>query len=161
VISDNDDGGGPDGLVQLAHLLLSPNVDVRFGASSHLREGDPFDASGRSAAAGAESAASIDELCGRADDVRIVAGADTGRRDRTTPVESEVARSIVAEPMRADTSSACSSRAALTATRALPRRPPGPECPPCPNSAAAQRSCSVSCRSTRRRRSPPARASSP
>ena len=29
VITDNDYSGDPDGLVQLAHLLLSPSVDIR------------------------------------------------------------------------------------------------------------------------------------
>ena len=37
VITDNDYSGDPDGLVQLAHLLLSPSVDVRAVLGSHLR----------------------------------------------------------------------------------------------------------------------------
>ncbi len=101
VISDNDYGGDPDGLVQLAHLLLSPSVEVPFVLSSHLRVDDPFDPSGRSAANGAAKAATVAELCGRGE-VPIVAGAEVGLVDRATPVDSESARRIVVEAMRED-----------------------------------------------------------
>ena len=43
VIVDNDFGGDPDGLFQLAHLLLSPSVDVRAIIGSHLNAADGFD----------------------------------------------------------------------------------------------------------------------
>src|SRR3954453_1061259 len=49
VVSDNDYSGGPDGLFQLAHLLLSPSVDVRAVIGSHLAPGDPFDPSDQTA----------------------------------------------------------------------------------------------------------------
>jgi hypothetical protein len=45
VIVDNDFGGDPDGLFQLAHLLLSPSVDVRAIIGSHLNAADGFDKS--------------------------------------------------------------------------------------------------------------------
>src|SRR5947199_9721335 len=45
VVSDNDYSGDPDGLYQLAHLLLSGSVDVRAVIGSHLAPGDPFDPS--------------------------------------------------------------------------------------------------------------------
>ena len=45
VIIDNDFSGDPDGLVQLAHHLLSPSVDIRAVTGLHLRPGDPFDPS--------------------------------------------------------------------------------------------------------------------
>ncbi len=102
VISDNDYGGDPDGLVQLAHLLLSPSVEVPFAISSHLRVDDPFDPSGRSAANGAEKAAEVAGLCGRPE-VPIVAGSEGGLEDRSTPVASDAARRIVHEAMRDDT----------------------------------------------------------
>ncbi len=102
VISDNDYGGDPDGLVQLAHLLLSPSIEVPFVLSSHLAPLDGFDSSGRSAAAGAEAAARVAELAGRSE-ARIIAGTETGLESPTDPIESEAALAIVAEAMRTDT----------------------------------------------------------
>jgi hypothetical protein len=96
VISDNDYSGDPDGLWQLAHLLLSPDADVRLVIGSHLREGDPFDPSGRSADNAAGKAREIAAACGR-DDVRIVAGSDG---PGTTP--GGAAAAIVEEAMRDD-----------------------------------------------------------
>ena len=45
VIVDNDFGGDPDGLFQLAHILLSPSVDVRAIIGSYLNAADGFDKS--------------------------------------------------------------------------------------------------------------------
>jgi purine nucleosidase len=101
VISDNDYGGDPDGLLQLAHHALSPSVDLVTVISSHLRPGDAFDASGASAANGAKAAARTLELCGRSD-VRVVAGTELQLADRKTPIESAAARAIVDEAMRED-----------------------------------------------------------
>ncbi|MET0729471.1 MAG: nucleoside hydrolase, partial [Acidimicrobiales bacterium] len=36
VILDNDYAGDPDGLVELAHHLLSPGVDIRFVIGGQL-----------------------------------------------------------------------------------------------------------------------------
>jgi inosine-uridine nucleoside N-ribohydrolase len=102
VLSDNDYGGDPDGLLQLAHHALSPSVDLVTVISSHLRPGDPFDDTGRSAANGAEAARRVLELAGR-DDVRVVAGTEQQLVDRATPIRSAGAEAIVAEAMRADT----------------------------------------------------------
>ena len=96
VISDNDYSGDPDGLWQLAHLLLSPDADVRLVIGSHLRADDPFDPSGRSAGNAARKAREIAARCGR-DDVPIVAGSETA-----LPAESEATAAIVAEAMRDD-----------------------------------------------------------
>ena len=41
VIIDNDFGGDPDGLFQLAHHVLSPSVDVMGIVNSHVLPGDP------------------------------------------------------------------------------------------------------------------------
>ena len=38
VIIDNDLGGDPDGLFQLAHHLMSPSVEIRGVIASHLYE---------------------------------------------------------------------------------------------------------------------------
>jgi purine nucleosidase len=96
VISDNDYSGDPDGLWQLAHLLLSPDAEVRLVIGSHLREGDPFDPSGTSAGNAARRAREIATACGR-DDVRIVAGSNT-----PGVVRGEAVDAIVAEAMRDD-----------------------------------------------------------
>src|SRR3954468_3376408 len=45
VIVDNDFSGDPDGLFQLAHILLSPSVEIRAIIGSHLKVGDGFDPS--------------------------------------------------------------------------------------------------------------------
>ena len=97
VISDNDYSGDPDGLWQLAHLLLSPDADVRLVIGSHLREGDPFDPSGRSADNAAGRAREIAAACGR-DDVRIMAGANAAGG----AAPSEATAAIVEEAMRDD-----------------------------------------------------------
>jgi purine nucleosidase len=102
VVTDNDYGGDPDGLVQLAQLLLSPSVDVPLVVSSHLGAADPFGPAGNSAERGAGKAARIAQLCDRTD-VAVVAGSETPMRSPTMPVDSLAARRIVAEAMRDDT----------------------------------------------------------
>ena len=101
VISDNDYSGDPDGLWQLSHLLLSPDVDVRLVIGSHLREGDPFDPSGRSADNAAQKARDIAGVCGR-DDVRIVAGSNNPLPWDGTAVRTDAVAAIVEEAMRDD-----------------------------------------------------------
>jgi purine nucleosidase len=98
VISDNDYCGDPDGLVQLAHLLLSPSVDVRAVIGSHLREGDSYnegDTGTRSHAA----ADVIIELADPSDRPRTYAGSNTPLPDRLTPVRSAGVDAIVEEAM--------------------------------------------------------------
>lgn len=101
VISDNDYAGDPDGLMQLAHHALSPSVDLVAVISSHLRPGDAFDDSGKSAENGAVAARRTLELSGRSD-VRVIAGTELQMSDRKTPAESAGARAIVEEAMRGD-----------------------------------------------------------
>ena len=67
VIVDNDLGGDPDGLVQLAHHALSPSVDLRLVIGSHLRPGDPFDPSDTTADNAAALARDVLALAGRDD----------------------------------------------------------------------------------------------
>jgi purine nucleosidase len=101
VIIDNDFSGDPDGLVQLAHHLLSPSVDVRLVIGSHLREGDAWDPTSDTADRAAVAAARIAEMTNRTD-VPVVAGSNRALVDRTTPIRSEAALAIVAEAMRSD-----------------------------------------------------------
>lgn len=102
VICDNDYAGDPDGLVELAHHLLSPSVDVRAVLASHLAPGDAFDASGSSAAHGAEAARLIAALTGRGD-VPVHAGAEEGLPVDGAPARlSPAAAAIVEEALRDD-----------------------------------------------------------
>ena len=85
VICDNDYSGDPDGLVQLAHHLLSPSIELRLiigsrQAAIKLAGGAPDTTAKESET----SARRIAELAGRTD-VPIVTGARHPLRDRTTP----------------------------------------------------------------------------
>jgi purine nucleosidase len=102
VIIDNDLSGDPDGLVQLAHHLLSPSVDIRLVIGSHLRQGDGWDPSTDTADRAKVAADIIATMTGR-DDVTIMAGSNTPLRDRDTPIRSAAALALVAEAMRDDT----------------------------------------------------------
>ena len=100
VTSDNDYSGDPDGLFQLAHLLLSTSVDVRAVIGSHLRAGDLLDRSDQSAANAKGEADEILRLTGRAGEVRSLQGSNSALMDRSTPVESDGALAIVEEALR-------------------------------------------------------------
>jgi inosine-uridine nucleoside N-ribohydrolase len=100
VVSDNDYAGDPDGLVQLAQLVLSPSVVVPFVIGSHL-PAHGFTNTVDSAARAAVAARRVVELCGR--DVNVIAGVERALTSRTEPIESDAARAIVAEAMRDDT----------------------------------------------------------
>ena len=101
VVVDNDLGGDPDGLVQLAHHALSPSVDLRLVIGSHLRPGDPFDPSDTTADNAAALGRELLALAGR-DDVPVLAGSNVGLTDRRTPIRSAAAEALVAEAMRED-----------------------------------------------------------
>lgn len=102
VIIDNDLSGDPDGLVALAHHLLSPSVDIRGVIGTHLRPGDHWAAEqGDVPAAAVAMAAKVAKLCKRAD-VRIVPGARPQLADHETPQDSEGVRLIIEEAMRDD-----------------------------------------------------------
>jgi purine nucleosidase len=101
VICDNDYCGDPDGLVQLAHHLLSPSVDLRLIIGSPPATYDPAWRP-RSADLSVSAAARITELAGRGD-VPIAPGAQSSLKGRTTPQPSPGADAIVAEAMRDDT----------------------------------------------------------
>ena len=103
VIIDNDLSGDPDGLVALAHHLLSPTVDIRGVIGTHLRPGDHW--GGQQADVPAEAARmarKVAKLCKRGD-VRIVTGARPQLPDHATPLESDGVRLIIEEALREDT----------------------------------------------------------
>jgi purine nucleosidase len=103
VIIDNDFSGDPDGLLQLAHHLLSPSVDIRAVIGSHLRPGDPFDPSEVTADNAARAALDVVALVGLEGRVPVVAGSNVGLADRATPIRSAATDAIIAEAMRDDT----------------------------------------------------------
>ena len=96
VITDNDYGGDPDGLIELAHQLLSPSVEVAAVVGSHLRRG--WDTSPHAAVAAART---IIELTGRTG-VPVLSGADGGLADHRTAAASDAVGAIVREAMRED-----------------------------------------------------------
>ena len=104
VIIDNDFSGDPDGLVQLAHHLLSPSVEVRAIIGTHLREGDPWGQSpdGDEVAAAVAAAEKIVSLCGRTGQVPVLAGAPAAMVDVHTPQRSAGIDFIIREAMRED-----------------------------------------------------------
>ena len=102
VIIDNDFSGDPDGLVQLAHHLLSPTVDVRAVIGTHLRPGDSWngpDAVGDAVRITNE----LVELVGQTGQYPVLAGSRGYLSDPTTVVESEGIDFIIKEAMRDDT----------------------------------------------------------
>lgn len=100
VICDNDYAGDPDGLIQLAHHLLSPSVEiVGIIGSRHWDDNWPADDS-MTAKAIAE-ARMIAELCRRSD-LRIVAASDDRLDDTATAVLTPGAAFIIEEALRDD-----------------------------------------------------------
>jgi hypothetical protein len=100
VVSDNDYSGDPDGLYQLAHVLLSGSVDVRAVIGSHLAPGDPFDPSPEQATNARRRAVEVLRLLGLGRTVPAYAGSNTALTDRHTPHRSPGALAIVREAMR-------------------------------------------------------------
>lgn len=103
VIVDNDFSGDPDGLFQLAHLLLSPSVEVRAIIGSHLKAGDGFDPSATQADNAARKAAEVVALLHLAGRVPVLAGANLGMANDSTPVRSAGVDFIIKEALRTDT----------------------------------------------------------
>jgi len=102
VISDNDYSGDPDGLIQLAHHLLSPSVDLRAVIGTHLRVGDVWAQSGDEVAAAVSAAEEIVSLCGKTGQVPVLAGAASAMVDIQTPQQSAGIQFIIDEAMRDD-----------------------------------------------------------
>lgn len=97
VISDNDYAGDPDGLVQLAHLLLSKTADVRAVVGSHIRQDVPWPVSKTPSTDAAKLAKTIAKYCNYQGPVLIGAEAEMTAIDR--PAESEAADFLIREAM--------------------------------------------------------------
>jgi inosine-uridine nucleoside N-ribohydrolase len=103
VIIDNDFSGDPDGLFQLAHLLLSPSVEIRAIIGSHLKVGDGFDNSTTQAQNAARKARELLQLMEWKSSVPIIAGSDVAMLNDSTPVKSKAVDFIIQEALRTDT----------------------------------------------------------
>lgn len=102
LIIDNDFGGDPDGLFQLAHHLLSPTMDVRgVIASQHYPEG--FYGLPGSPEHGAEVATGLLRAMGLESTVKIETGAPAKLAALDAPAHSAAADLIIREALREDT----------------------------------------------------------
>jgi inosine-uridine preferring nucleoside hydrolase len=100
VITDNDYCGDPDGVVQLAHHLLCPTVDIRAVIGSPAAGGGAGTAF--SADASVDAAREVAARAGRRD-VSIVSASNEELASPSEPRTSAAADVIVAEAMRDDT----------------------------------------------------------
>lgn len=103
VITDNDFSGDPDGLFQLAHLALSPSVEIRAVIGSHLRYDDGFDKSGKQAANAAAKANALLATLKLKNKIPVIAGSNTAMINDSTPVNSKAVDFIIKEALRTDT----------------------------------------------------------
>ena len=103
VIIDNDFSGDPDGLFALAHLLLSPSVEVRAIIGSHLNAADGFDHSKTQADNAAKKAGELLSVLKMDGKVPVIAGSNTGMANDSTPIKSAAVDFIVKEALRTDT----------------------------------------------------------
>jgi len=101
VIIDNDLGGDPDGLFQLAHHLMSPSVEIRGIIASHLYE-QGFGGPGTSEYA-KEQAMKVINILGLENSVNVYIDKSRSMVDVTKPIDSEAVQVIIKEAMRTDT----------------------------------------------------------
>ena len=102
VIIDNDFGGDPDGLFQLAHHLLSPSVEIRgIIGSKHYENG--FYGYPGNVEYSYELAKELLDLMDLGKKYSVYHGADIELPDLITPIKSEGAVAIINEAMRNDT----------------------------------------------------------
>ena len=101
VIIDNDFGGDPDGLFQLAQHLLSPSVEIRgiIGSQQHPQGFYGYPGEPEHACAVAKELLTVMNLAGK---IPIYQGAGRRIGADSVPVPSEAARFIVREAMRED-----------------------------------------------------------
>jgi len=102
VIIDNDFGGDPDGLFQLAHHILSPSVEIKGIIGSKNYEGGFYGSpcSATYACTQVNELLNAMQLTGK---FRVYEGGNSGLTDIKTPIVSEGAKAIVQEAMREDT----------------------------------------------------------
>ena len=103
VISDNDYAGDPDGLIQLAHQLLSPGTDLRAVIGSHLRADDHWNRTGDSVGDAIKGIKKTIALTDSKSTAKVLRGHNGPMKDLNTPADSEGARFIIEEAHRTDT----------------------------------------------------------
>jgi inosine-uridine nucleoside N-ribohydrolase len=103
VIVDNDLSGDPDGLVHLAHQLLSPTSDVRAIIASHLPVDLPFDIGPTGSAPGVAKTRELLKVMKREDRYTVLGGADRPITDPTKVERTPAADFIIKEALRTDT----------------------------------------------------------
>ncbi len=101
VIIDNDFGGDPDGLFQLAHHLLSPSVEVRGIIGSHHHP-QGFYGSPGTAEHATEMADELLDVINLKGGIPVYQGASQPLADTRTPMDNEAVRFIIREAMRED-----------------------------------------------------------
>tara|TARA_R110002126_G_scaffold266676_2_gene410016 strand:+ start:1109 stop:2131 length:1023 start_codon:yes stop_codon:yes gene_type:complete len=101
VIIDNDLGGDPDGLFQLAHHLMSPSVEIRGVIASHLYE-QGFGGPGTSEYA-KEQAMKIIKILKLENSILVYTDKSESMVDVKTPIDSDAVQVIIKEAMRTDT----------------------------------------------------------
>src|SRR5215470_7515194 len=97
VIIDNDYAGDRDDMIQTAHHLMSPSVDVRFLIASHLPVGDFWDPSDKQATNAARQLEQLLRAMGLEDEYTVHCGAEVALRAATEPHDTAAARTIIAE----------------------------------------------------------------
>ena len=102
VIIDNDFGGDPDGLFQLAHHLLSPTVEIRGIIGSIQYENGFYGYPGNTDYS-CKQATDLLKTMDLADKYLVVKGGEKAFEDILIPRESEGAKIIIKEAMRDDT----------------------------------------------------------
>ena len=103
VIIDNDYSGDPDDLIQTAHHLLSPSVDIPMFIASHLSDKDPWDPSGSQAANAEKILRKLLDVMGVEDRYVVHRGSEYAITAIDKPQDTPAARAIIAEAMRTDT----------------------------------------------------------
>ena len=103
VIIDNDFGGDPDGLFQLAHALLSASVEIRGIIGSHLNANDGFDRSKTQADNAAQKAAELLKVMDLTGKIPVIAGSNSAMVNDSIPVKSDAVNLIIREALRSDT----------------------------------------------------------
>ncbi|WP_298394299.1 nucleoside hydrolase [Sphingobium sp.] len=102
-IIDNDFGGDPDGLFQLAHHALSPSVEIPLVISSHLHPNESWIGDKQVAAGGAREANALLDLLALSRRPTVIAGAEAAIAGRSQWKPSAATAAIVREAMRSDT----------------------------------------------------------
>ncbi len=101
VIIDNDLGGDPDGLFQLAHHLLSPSVEIRGIIASHLYA-EGFGAPGTSEYA-REKAMEVLKILHLDKGIPVYTDKNESLKDVNIAMNSDAVQAIIKEALRTDT----------------------------------------------------------